>query len=95
MENGVYEKLKIHAERTTLTHRILANHGTLSPGKSVPSFYVLPRQSTAHRIKTSYHGFDGKRTNYSAENLKTVVCKYVSPGFSSVVGKLGWLGESG
>jgi hypothetical protein len=32
---------------------------------------------------------------YLAEKRYTVVVRYVAPGFSSVLGKLGWLGESG
>ena len=32
---------------------------------------------------------------YPSENRKTVVCRYLSPGFSSVDGKFGWFGESG
>jgi hypothetical protein len=40
------------------------------------------------------HGRDGAGQP-SVENLKTVVEWKVWPGFSSVEGKLGWLGESG
>jgi hypothetical protein len=35
------------------------------------------------------------RGSYFAENLYTVVLVNVSPGFSVVVGKSGWFGESG
>ena len=42
-----------------------------------------------------YSTFCDMRRPYFTENLYTVVCLYVSPGFKIVFGKAGWLGLSG
>jgi hypothetical protein len=79
--------------------------GPISEAKTtaVPIRQTLPKAPAHHRriARTKVRAYLIIRTGneqlayFCVENVNTVVECMVSPGFSSVLGKSGWLGESG